>query len=222
MSKGESFELAVYRAVKQALRRRLFGLRPEACQVHHHKAYFSRDRGQNLFVDVAIELYLPGATKPWLMWIWECKNYSHPVPVDDLEEFHAKIQQIGEDNTKGTLITSGVLQRSALSYAKSKGIGVARLMPGDKIVWDHKQYNQHYDGSEQISEEERKHKIEYTTELALTDPEFIAKDQGFFAINSAGNAEGRGGFEVFLRREFKASGMLEYDIWREDYVWWWD
>ena len=62
------------------------------------------------------------------------ENYAGAVPVDDVEEFHAKIQQIGEDNTKGTFVTSGALQRGALAYAKSKGIGVIRLLPDDQLI----------------------------------------------------------------------------------------
>ena len=53
-----------------------------------------------------------------------------------MEEFHTKLQQIGEDNTKGTFVTSGALQRGALNFARSKGIGVVRLLPDDQIqVW---------------------------------------------------------------------------------------
>jgi hypothetical protein len=50
------------------------------------------------------------------------------------KQFHSKIQQIGEDNTKGTLVTSSSLQRSALTFARSKGIGVIRLLPDNQVI----------------------------------------------------------------------------------------
>ncbi len=78
--------------------------------------------------------FLPERERPSLVWIFECKDYAGSIPVDDIEEFHAKLQQIGEDNTKGTFVTSGALQRSALAYAQAKGIGVIRLLPGEQII----------------------------------------------------------------------------------------
>jgi hypothetical protein len=55
------------------------------------------------------------------------------LSVNEVEEFHAKLQQIGEDKTKGTLVISGAMQRSSMAYADSKGIGVIRLLPDDQI-----------------------------------------------------------------------------------------
>ncbi|MBI4447172.1 MAG: restriction endonuclease [Acidobacteria bacterium] len=125
MTKGTCFELEVFDAVRRNLGQ--FGLRPDACLVHYRKGYFSKDRHRKIIFDISIELYVSGSEQPSLIWVWECKDYSNPVPVSDVEEFHAKIQQLGEDNTKGTLISRGVLQKSALAYAISKGIGVARF-----------------------------------------------------------------------------------------------
>jgi hypothetical protein len=45
------------------------------------------------------------------VWVFECKDYTGRVPVDDGEEFHAKLQQSGEDNTKGTFVTTAAPQR---------------------------------------------------------------------------------------------------------------
>ena len=133
-AKGDAFEQRVYDALAEELRDERLCASPKNAKIFKKKAYHSRDRGSSIITDVSIELFLPGRERPSLVWIFECKDYASTVPVDDIEEFHAKLQQIGEDNTKGTFVTSGALQRSALAYAQSKGIGVVRLLPDDQLV----------------------------------------------------------------------------------------
>jgi hypothetical protein len=101
---------------------------PKRARIFRKKPYHSRDRQANITTDISIEAYLPNRELPTLVWVFECKDYSGNVPVDDIEEFHSKLQQIGEDNTKGTFVTSGALQKSARTYAESKKIGVVRLL----------------------------------------------------------------------------------------------
>src|SRR6266545_920965 len=127
---GASLERIVERAVRGLLRSGRLGLRSRCCKVFLNKGYFSKDRQKNIVVDVSIELTPPGTSKPALVWVWECKDYTGAVPVSDLEEFHAKLEQIGADRTKGTVITTGRYQHSAIHYAMFKGIGLTRLMSG--------------------------------------------------------------------------------------------
>jgi hypothetical protein len=130
---GDRFEARVYSALHWCLQSGRLGLLPGRATLHRHKRYYSKDRQSSITTDVSIEVSLERSEKPLLIWVFECKSYRGAVPVDDLEEFHAKLQQIGEDNTKGTLVTDTALQRGALSYAQSKGIGVIRLLPDDQI-----------------------------------------------------------------------------------------
>ena len=131
-ARGDAFEGRVYKALAEELRNERLCASPRNAKIFRKKAYYSRDRVANIITDVSIELFLPSRENPSLVWIFECKDYAGSVPVDDIEEFHSKLQQIGEDNTKGTFVTSGGLQRSALAYAKSKGIGVVRLLPASR------------------------------------------------------------------------------------------
>lgn len=57
------------------------------------------------------------------------------VPVDDVEEFKAKLDQIAGKNIKGVMIIKTALQTSAYNYAKNNGIGVIKMMPDDKVRW---------------------------------------------------------------------------------------
>jgi hypothetical protein len=134
LAKGDAFEVNVYKALAEELRNERLYVAPKHAKIFRKKAYHSRDRQADITTDVSIEVFLPSRDQPTLVWVFECKDYSGRVPVDDIEEFHAKLQQIGEDNTKGTLVTSGALQKSALTYAGSKKIGVVRLLPSGQLI----------------------------------------------------------------------------------------
>jgi hypothetical protein len=135
MPRGDAFEAEVAEAIEKAVASGKLGLLRESCRVLRHKRYYSRDRMSDIEVDIALEVFLPGASNPTILWIWDCKDYANAIPISDVEEFHAKLQQIGADNTKGTLIARGPFQRSALRYATSKGIGICRLLPKHRIEW---------------------------------------------------------------------------------------
>jgi predicted helicase len=60
-----------------------------------------------------------------LLVLVECKHYKHRVPVDDVEEFHSKIDDIGAQ--KGILITTVGFQSGALKAAKGRRIALALL-----------------------------------------------------------------------------------------------
>lgn len=132
-TKGDIFERRVFQALSSELRNERLCASPKSAKIFSKKAYYSKDRKANIVTDVSIEVYLPDREHPTFIWIFECKDYTGRVPVDDIEEFHAKLQQIGEDNTKGTFVTSGALQRGALNFARSKGLGVIRLLPDDQV-----------------------------------------------------------------------------------------
>lgn len=134
LAKGDAFEARVYKVLAEELRNERLCVAPKHAKIFSKKAYHSRDRQADITTDVSIEVYLPDRERPTLVWVFECKDYTGRVPVNDIEEFHAKLQQIGEDNTKGTFVTSGALQKSALEYAKSKRIGVIRLLPSDQMI----------------------------------------------------------------------------------------
>ena len=85
-------------------------------------------------MDVSLELYRRGASKPYLVWIWECKDYRHRVPVDDVEEFHTKLEQIGLHKTKGTIVCRNGFQASTIRVAEAYGISLARILPDGSII----------------------------------------------------------------------------------------
>jgi len=133
MNPGKQLENVVKASVEELVQSGALGLTAECCRVFLNKGYFSRDRGSDIVVDVSIELTPRGRAKPSVIWVWECKDYTGAVSVAEIEEFHAKLEQIGADRTKGTFVTTGHYQKGAIEYASAKGIGLVRVVEGRKL-----------------------------------------------------------------------------------------
>jgi hypothetical protein len=118
------FEAEVFAEIRRTLRTGNLLLAPESAKVFLKKGYFSRDRGKDIVFDVAVEGYAGKSPEPSLIWLWECKDYPlRKVKVDEVEEFYAKMQQVGCG--KGTVVTRLGFEGGAIAFAKSKGIGLA-------------------------------------------------------------------------------------------------
>lgn len=176
VAKGDAFERKVLKVIQRELESGRLGLSPDSCKIFHKRFYYSKDRGSNIEFDIAIEVTLPGADRWSLLWVWECKAYRTAVPVDDVEEFWAKLQQIGGVNIKGGLAIAGALQAGAFEFARSKGITVARILEAEDI--DYPLYHQDRPENPQDIEVRRKQ----TIEQALTGLAFRGEREEFFAM----------------------------------------
>jgi hypothetical protein len=124
---GDAFELEVYGRLELELQTGGLGILPAAARVFHRKGYHSPARRGDIIFDVAVEVSRPGADSPYLIWVWECKDYGHRVPVDDVEEFQKKLEQIGPSRAKGTIISRNGFQQGAFNVARTWGIGLVKL-----------------------------------------------------------------------------------------------
>ena len=134
MNKGEALELKVMQAIRDELMSGSLGLDPKLTTLIHRPEYFSKDRLKNIVLDVSLELFREGAKAPYIRWVWECKNYTKKVPVDDVEEFHSKLEQIGLHSIKGTIACRNGFQEGAIRYAESKGIGLVRILASGTMI----------------------------------------------------------------------------------------
>lgn len=138
---GKEFEEIVFNTVTKLIKSNQFMLSEPYIKVCRNAKYYSKDRESHIICDISVEKYLEDpdtniALRPSIIVVIECKDYSGPVPVDDVEEFHSKLQQIGADNTKGIMIShTGGFQRSALNYAHFKGIALARILPNEQVSY---------------------------------------------------------------------------------------
>lgn len=90
--------------------------------IHHQKTYKGRLSQRDIKVDVSFNYNIAGAN---LLFLVECKCYNHAVPVDDVEEFHSKIDDIGAH--KGIMVTTVGYQEGTIKTAKGRGIALALL-----------------------------------------------------------------------------------------------
>lgn len=134
---GIPFEDVVFNIIERQIKSNDFLLSHPNVRIRRNAKYYSRDREAQIECEISVEKYLANpdeCKKPSIIVVIECKDYSNSVPVNDVEEFHAKLQQIGADNTKGIMITrNGSFQKSALSYANAKGIALARILPDNQV-----------------------------------------------------------------------------------------
>lgn len=120
---GDSFEGSCFEIITNSLNRDELGLLSQQCKIFQKKGYYSKDREKEIIFDLSIEVWPPKANRYSLLYLIECKDYrSKPVPVDDLEEFYAKVVQVSGVNTKAVFITSNTFQSGAYTYANSKGM----------------------------------------------------------------------------------------------------
>lgn len=138
---GKEFEEIVFNTITKLIKNNQFMLSEPYIKVRRNAKYYSKDRESHIICDISVEKYLDNPDtnpdlRPAIIVVIECKDYSGSVPVDDVEEFHSKLQQIGADNTKGIMIShTGAFQRSALNYAHSKGIALARILPDEQVSY---------------------------------------------------------------------------------------
>jgi len=133
--KGDKLEDQAFDVFESQIAEDCFFSRREFCKIFRKKGYYSKDRGKNIIFDISIEVTLPGQDRFSLLFLIECKNYGHSVPVDDVEEFFAKIQQISGANAKGIVVSTNSFQGSAFKFARSKGIGLLRYFSKEKLEW---------------------------------------------------------------------------------------
>jgi len=135
VAKGDALENQTFTLLKGELERGKLGIDSSSGRIFQKKGYYSKEREKEIIVDISIEVWLPQAKNYSLLWVCECKNYNHHVPVDDVEEFKAKLDQIAGKNIKGVIATKTSFQSGALKYARNQGIGLVRIMPDDQVNW---------------------------------------------------------------------------------------
>jgi Zn-dependent peptidase ImmA (M78 family) len=132
--KGDALETRIHDLFAAEIAADRFWAKQSCCRIFRKKGYFSKDRGANIIFDLSIEIYLPGAPHYSPLVLIECKNYTHSVPVDDAEEFFAKVQQI--TMAKGVIASTAAFQSGTLAFAKSKGIALLRYFEPSKSKWE--------------------------------------------------------------------------------------
>lgn len=135
VEKGDKLEQIIYDIFSEDIANGRFWANKDCCKIFIKKGYYSKDREKNITFDISIEIYLPEQEKYSVLVLIECKNYNHKVPVDDVEEFYAKTQQISGANIKAIVASTNSYQDGTFKFSRSKGIGLLRYFSKEKREW---------------------------------------------------------------------------------------
>lgn len=135
IKKGDKLEDQTFEVFENQIAEDCFFSKREYCKIFRKKGYYSKDREKDVVFDLSVEVTLPDQDHYSLLFLFECKNYGHSVPVDDIEEFFAKIQQVSGANAKGIVVSTNSFQSGAFKFARSKGIGLLRYFSKEKLDW---------------------------------------------------------------------------------------
>ncbi len=133
---GDELEGKIHDLFQTLIEAGIFWAKKSCCKLFRKKGYYSKDRGKEIVFDVSIEVYLPGEKEYSSLVLIECKKYTHSVPVDDAEEFFAKVQQVAAANAKAIIASTASFQSGTLAYAKSKGMGLLRYFGSSNFKWE--------------------------------------------------------------------------------------
>ena len=90
--------------------------------VHYKQPYTGVRTGRQIITDVSFALDVAGSK---LLFIVECKCYTHKVSVDEVEEFRTKLDDLNAH--KGIMVTTVGYQSGALKTAEAYGIALAQI-----------------------------------------------------------------------------------------------
>lgn len=136
VKKGNAFEEKSYELIKNAINEDKLGISPKYSRVFRKKGYFSQLRGTDIIFDLSIEVWPPDAERFSILYLIECKDYStKKVPVDDIEEFLQKVQQIANHGyfIKAAFITNNSFQKGALNIANKCGLMLLEVNDDNKL-----------------------------------------------------------------------------------------
>lgn len=119
---GDEFESKSLGIIHKMIEEEQIGHLAKHLRIYQKKGYYSETRKKNIKFDLTIEFWPPGADNYSLIYIIECKSYSTSVPVNKVEDFHNKIQQVSGVNVKGIFISNSPLQEAGYNIAKSIGM----------------------------------------------------------------------------------------------------
>jgi Zn-dependent peptidase ImmA (M78 family) len=121
---GDQFELKSLGIIQKLIESEDLGLFSKHIKVFQKKGYYSNLRKKNIIFDLTIEVWPPNAERYVMIYIIECKDYNHRVPVSKIEDFHSKITQVSGVNVKGVFISNSPLQEGGYNIAESTGMMV--------------------------------------------------------------------------------------------------
>lgn len=175
--KGTLFELRVFNVIKSLMLKGEFVISYNGSEVFHKKPYYSAKRKSDIVFDIAVECRRTPEKDPFLFIIIECKDYGKTIPVDDIEEFYQKIDQVTGKNVKGIFFSTNSFARGAVAFAESSGIAVVRMLDDDSLSWI-------VERSSPYLKTTSENALILNAYNAITEENFVSTRQSFFALDN--------------------------------------
>ena len=124
-AKGNILEDKVFEILSNLKESGIYG---RFTKIFKHKKYYYTPTKKYKVIDVSIEQYLEeGDENPYIIYAFECKNYTKKVDIAELEEFDSKLRGIAERAIKGAMITTVGYSSPSLEFAKSKQLSLIKI-----------------------------------------------------------------------------------------------
>ncbi|MDB5231045.1 MAG: ImmA/IrrE family metallo-endopeptidase [Chitinophagaceae bacterium] len=134
-ARGTAFEIRVFELLKGIIDNDPTYFAFKASEIFLKRGYYSSKRDGEIVFDIAIECRRTDAVSTSLYVLIECKDYSGKIPVNDLEEFAKKAEQVTGLNVKCMFFSTSSLEQGALIFAMNSNIAVVRILPDDSLQW---------------------------------------------------------------------------------------
>jgi len=125
--KGDVLENNALGIIEKLIEDQRLGILKDCIRIYNKKdkKYPSKLKGRSdVEFDLTIEVWAPGAPKYSMIYIFECKNYKHRVPIGQIKKFHSDITETHGVNAKGILISSSPLEKGAFEFAEANDMMV--------------------------------------------------------------------------------------------------
>lgn len=126
--KGDKYEAFVMDVLKSEIEKGKLPFPVGQTTLTPKKKYRARS-GNDIEVDVAIEVFRDPTKKPFLIALVECKDYAKPIDTMRIGDLYNKMGLIGAH--KGIIFTTSGCQSGVIREAEFYNIGIARLNYGD-------------------------------------------------------------------------------------------
>jgi hypothetical protein len=135
---GMELEDEVFALVERLLKEGKLPYNPSQTRLHRRKSYHSPLRGKPVNFENVLEVFVkdnidvPDA-QPSHVIFFECKDHGRNVEVGKVDEVVGRLQHPFGFNMKAYIVTRRGFSDGALNTARSKGIGLLKIMPDEKV-----------------------------------------------------------------------------------------
>jgi hypothetical protein len=177
-----ALEDEVFTLLESMLERGDLPYRKELTRLRRNVKYYSKSRMAYVEFENVIEVYLKDNVElddvePAHVVFFECKDHSRNVETRMIDEIVGRMNLSLGFNIKAYIVTRKGFAASAIATARNNGIGLIKLMPGDKV--EHVLYNATHELFERLRREFPKR-----ARQALLNADYVSYNESFYGVDN--------------------------------------